>query len=103
MLKNEGLIVASGGHCVDKNGYMLAYNASYLFYWLERKGWNVCVEDQSISKMRIFATHKAQYFVAQRSMLDEKPGFTEELRQEYPVLDESDQFILFDLTAGRRS
>ena len=103
LLGHEGLIVASGGHCVDKNGYMLAYNASYMFYWLERRGWNICVEEQSITKIRIFATHKAQYFVAQRSMLDEKPGFTEELRQEYPVLDESDQFILFDLTAGRRS
>ena len=101
LLKNEGLIVTSGGKCVDKNGYMLAYNASYMFYWLERKGWNVCVEDQSINKIHILSEQGAKYFVAQRSMLDEKLGFTDELRRTYPILDESDKFILFDLTSVR--
>lgn len=99
-LKNEGLIVASGEHCVDKNGYALAYNASYMFYWLERKGWNVCIEDQSIDKIRIFAVKDAKYFVAQKSSLKEKPGFEDELRQNYPVAAECDDYLLFDLTAA---
>ena len=100
LLKNEGLIVASGGHCVDPHGYMLAYNASYMFYWLERKGWNVCVEDQSINKIHILSEQGAKYFVAQRSMLNKKPGFTDELRREYPIVDETDKFISFDLNTG---
>ena len=99
LLKNDGLIVASGGHCVDKSGYMLAYNASYMFYWLERRGWSICVEEQSMNKVRTLAERGAKYFVAQTSMLNEKPGFTAELRLAYPVVDESGEFFLFDLAA----
>ena len=99
-LKTEGLIVVSGGHCVDKNGYALAYNASFMFYWLERKGWNICIEDQSIDKINIFA-EKAKYFVAQKSMLKEKPDFEDNLRRTYAVISECDEFLLFDLTARR--
>jgi len=100
-LTTRGLIVASGGHCVDKNGYALAYNASFMFYWLERKGWNVCIEEQSIDRIRILAAKDAKYFVAQRSMLREKAGFEDELRRDYPVTAECDEFLVFDLT-GRR-
>lgn len=97
-LKNDGLIVASGGHCVDKNGYPLAYNASYMFYWLERKGWNVCVEKQSMDKIRILETKGARYFIAQKSMLAGKPGFESELLQAYPIASECNEFYAFDLT-----
>jgi 4-amino-4-deoxy-L-arabinose transferase-like glycosyltransferase len=97
-LKQEGLIVASGGHCVGKNGYALAYNASFMFYWLDRKGWNVCIEDQSPDKIAAFAAKGAEYFVAQRSMLKQKAGFEEELRHDYPVVSECDEFVVFELT-----
>ena len=100
-LTNDGLIIASGGHCVDKNGYALAYNASYMFYWLDRKGWNVCVEDQSSDNIHVFVTQGAKYFVAERSLLNEKPGFEDDLRRDYSLLDESDGFLLFDLTQRR--
>ena len=100
-LIHDGLIVASGGHCVDKNGYQLAYNSSYMFYWLERKGRNICTEEQSIDKIRSFAAQKAVYFAAERSMLNAKPGFEDDLRRAYPVLDETGDFLLFDLTRGR--
>ncbi len=100
-LKTEGLIVASGGHCVDKNNYALAYNASFMFYWLERKGWNICIEDQSIKNIAAVEAKGAKYFVAQRSALGEMPGFENELLQTYPVADACDQFYLFDLTHRR--
>ena len=101
LLKNDGLIVTSGGNCVDKKGYMLAYNASYMFYWLDRKGWNICVEDQSIDRIKLLANLGARYFVAQTAMLDEAPGFTDQLRQAYPIVDETDKYILIDLTTRR--
>lgn len=97
-MKNDGLIVASGGHCVDKNGYALAYNASFMFYWLDRKGWNVCIEEQSVGKIETFADEGAQYFVAQKAMLTQKEGFEEDLRKNYTVASECGQFIVFDLT-----
>lgn len=100
-LTKKGLIVASGEHCVDKKGYMLAYNASYMFYWLERKGWNICIEEQSINKIRMFAAKDARYFVAQKTYLNEKPGFEDDLRQNYTVAAECDDYLLFDLTGDR--
>lgn len=102
-MKTDGLIVASGGYCVDKNGYALAYNASFMFYWLERKGWNMCVEEQSIDKINAFALKGAKYFAAQKLMLNEKPGFEEGLRKNYLAISECDEFILFDLTKSAAS
>ena len=99
-LKNEGLIVVSGGHCYDKNGYARAYNASFMFYWLERKGWNDCVEEESMDKVRFFASKGAKYFVAQRSVLAQKSAFESELRAAYPVIAQCDEFLVFDLTPG---
>ena len=97
-MKAEGLIVVSGGHCVDKNGYALAYNASFMFYWLERKGWDICIEEQSMDKINTFATKGAKYFVAQKSMLKDKLGFEDALRARFKVIAECDEFLLFDLT-----
>ncbi len=101
LLKTDGLIVASGEHCVDKKGYILAYNASYMFYWLERKGWNICIEEQSIEKISDFAALGAKYFIAQKSYLTEKPGFEDELRQNYRVVAECEDYLLFDLTSDK--
>lgn len=97
----DGLILASGGNCIDKNGRQLAYNASYMFYWLDRKGWNICIQDQSIEQVRTYAAKGAKYFPSERRMLKEKPGFEDALRTNYGVLSETDEFILFDLTSPR--
>ena len=99
-LQREGLIIASGGHCVDKDGYPLAYNASFMFYWLERRGWNLCIEDQALEKVQLLGANGAKYFVAQRSLMRQKAGFEEQLRKAFPVVAECDEFIVFDLTSG---
>lgn len=101
VLKTDGLIVVSGGHCVDKKGYALAYNASYMFYWLDRKGWNVCIEDQSVANVRKFATKGAKYFVGQKTYLREKPGFEDDLQGAYPTIAESNEFAVFDLMEAK--
>ncbi len=98
LLKNDGLIVTSGEHCVDKKGYQLAYNASFMFYWLDRKGWNICIEEQSIDRIQDYAVKGARYFIAQKSYLNEKPGFEDELRKNYAVAAECEEFLVFDLT-----
>ncbi len=100
LLKHDGLILVSGGHCVDPKGYPVAYNASFMFYWLERKGWNMCVEAQSAQKTREYSLNGAKYFLAQKSFLREKPGFEGELRIAYPLIAESDEFAVFDLREG---
>ena len=97
-LTSQGLILSSGGKCVDDDGYALAYNVSFMFYWLDRKGWNICTQDQSLANVDAFAKKGAVYFVAQRSTIAQKTGFTEELRARFPVDAETDDFIVFGLT-----
>jgi 4-amino-4-deoxy-L-arabinose transferase-like glycosyltransferase len=91
------LILASGGPCVDPTGYRVAFNSSYMFYWMDRKGFNVCVEAQSVPAVEAFAQRGARFFVAEKSALIQRPGFESELRQKYPVLRECDVAVLFAL------
>jgi hypothetical protein len=97
-LTKPGLILASGGNCFDKDGYMTAYNASFMFYWLDRKGFNICVEDQSLEKVREFAGQGAVYFVAQRARLNDTPGFETTLKNNFPLVTEADDFLVFDIS-----
>jgi hypothetical protein len=96
-LEKEGLILVSGGHCFDTDGYQTAYNASFMFYWLDRKGFNICVEEQSLAKVREFAAQGAKYFVAQKSTLGQNPAFAAELKRAFPLATECDEFFVFDL------
>lgn len=100
-LEKPGLILASGGNCFDPDGYPLAFNSSFMFYWLERKGFNICVEDQTVGKVEEFAGRGAVYFVAARPNLKNKPEFESGLRARYPVVAECEEFLVFDLTAGK--
>lgn len=100
-IQKEGLILVSGGHCFDADGYELAYNASFMFYWLDRKGFNICVEDQSLENVRGFAAKGAKYFIAQKSIVAEKPGFEAELKQNFPLVADSSEFFVFDLDSSQ--
>ncbi len=97
-LEKEGLILASGGNCFDKDGYATAYNASFMFYWLERKGFNICNEDQRLEKVREFSAQGAKYFIAQRAYLSERPGFEAGLKDNFAVISQCEEFLVFDIS-----
>ncbi|MCE7961780.1 MAG: hypothetical protein DYH05_04690 [Acidobacteria bacterium ACB1] len=96
-LRRDGLILVSGGACVDKDGYALAYNASYMFYWLDRKGFNICSDRQTVAAVEGFRELGAQYFVAQKSELAHAAGFEAALASRFPTAIETNEFIVFDL------
>lgn len=100
-IESEGPILVSGGHCLDPKGYYVAYNAPYMFYWLEKKGWNICVEDQSLAKVQEFRSKGVRYFIAEKSFMREMPGFEQEIESIYPTLAETDSYALFELTGAR--
>lgn len=96
-ISEPGLIVASGLHCVDQGGYPIAYNASYMFYLLNRKGFSVCEEEQSIQRIRSYADRGAKYFVAEKLAVAKKPGFREALIQAFPMVAECNEAYLFQI------
>ncbi len=96
-LSKQGLIVASGGKERDEDGYPVAFNTPYLFYWLDRKGFNASWQGQSVEELRSFAARGARYFVADRAVLAAKPGFEDKVRSTFPVVVDVGAFIVFDL------
>jgi hypothetical protein len=68
-----------------------------MFYWLDRKGFNICVEQQSVAALRLLAERGARYFVAEKDALKQKPGFEMELRAAFPLVAECDEAYLFQL------
>jgi 4-amino-4-deoxy-L-arabinose transferase-like glycosyltransferase len=97
LMREPGLIVASGGACTDEKGYPVAYNSSYFFYWTNRKGFNICQAEQSTDKLRSLAARGARYFIAEKSSLQLKPDFASELRAQFPMLAECKDAFLFEL------
>jgi hypothetical protein len=100
-LSEPGLIVASGASAFDPKGHPVAFHAPYMFYWLDRKGFSLATEDQSLEALQDFARRGARYFVAEKAQLEERPGFAEELRAELRVVFECEDALLFEL--GSRS
>ena len=96
-LVKPGLILVSGGNCTDEHGYPLAYNASPMFYWLELKGSNVCVQGHSLGVVQNYSDAGYRYFLAQRSALDANSGLDSLLRSKYNTIDENDDYIVFDI------
>lgn len=96
-LEKPGLIMVSGGNCADSDGYPIAYNASFMFYWLERKGFNVCIEEESIGKVREFSARGAKYYLVQRSHLKTRPDLENDLRRNFPLVTECEEFLVFDI------
>ncbi len=101
-LNKPGLIVVSGGRCRDDKGHPLAHNASYMFYWLERKGWNTCVEDQTLAKIDEYSRRGAVYFVAEKQFTDQRPGFVDSIARVYPIVASAGDYTVFDLPGGSR-
>ncbi|MBC7187110.1 MAG: glycosyltransferase family 39 protein [Calditrichaeota bacterium] len=91
------LIVASGGHKADEDGYPLAINAPYLFYWLGHKGFNIAIEEQSVAALESLASRGAHLFVAERDALAEKAGFEAEMRAHFPLVVENRALEVFAL------
>jgi len=91
------LIVASGGPCLDPTGYPVAYNSSYMFYWLDRKGFSICVEQQSLDGLNLLTARGARYFVAEKAALKMRRAFEDEVRRTFPLVTECEDASLFQL------
>lgn len=96
-LTKPGLIVVSGGRCRDDKGYELAYNASYMFYWLERKGWNICVEDHRPDIVERYRDKGAVYLIEERAFSKEQADFDPTMRAHFPVVAESAEYVVFEM------
>ena len=96
LIPEGDLILVTGGACRDE-GYPVAYNASFMLYWADRKGFNVCIEEQSLEAVAGFIKRGAKYYLAAKSTFRAKKQLEEDLHRTYPVLAECDDYCLFQL------
>jgi 4-amino-4-deoxy-L-arabinose transferase-like glycosyltransferase len=97
VLPPEALLLVSGGVCTDPTGHPVAHNTSYMFYWTDHKGFNICHDEQSLAAIRAIAARGAKYYIAEKVALEKKPGFEADLRREFPVIKECEKALLIDL------
>jgi len=97
LIPSDVLILASGGIGFDETGYPVAFNDPDMFYWLDRKGFNISEEEQSIPAIEKIAERGARYFIAKRDSLEKKPELESELRKRYSVVHECSEILLIKL------
>ena len=96
-IPHGSLILASGGICKDNKGYPVAYNASYFFYWLNMKGYNICTEDQSLENIISYKKKGVTFFIAEESSLQKKSGLEKQLEKSLKTVLKCNGIILFEL------
>jgi 4-amino-4-deoxy-L-arabinose transferase-like glycosyltransferase len=96
-LSEEGLILVTGGSSLGRTGYPVAYNNSYLFYWLDRKGFNISMEQLNMDNLRSFQTRGARYFIAEKKHLAGAPEFGAEVGPRYPLVAETENLLAYRL------
>lgn len=97
------LIVASGAPELDQHGLPRAYDAPYMFFWMDRKGWPIADGEQSLARLDDLARRGARFFVAEQSRVQTQPGFSSKLRTALPLLHQCRGALLFELRASPRA
>ncbi len=91
------LVLATGGRCLDETGRRVAPDKPYMFYWMDRKGFIICREEQTLAVVDRAVARGATFFVAELINPELTPGFEEELRRVFPVVKECETAILFEI------
>ena len=97
LIPQNALLLTNGGPAKDALGYSLAINIGYFYYWLDRKGYNISVEDLSIKNILTFKSRGINFFLAEERILNQKPGFEDELKQNFKAIFECNGSVLFKL------
>ncbi|MCJ7582286.1 MAG: glycosyltransferase family 39 protein [Candidatus Aminicenantes bacterium] len=98
-IPDDSIIIASGGVSLDDTGRPVAFNAPYFFFWLNRKGFNVSKEDQSIDTVRALMNRGASYYILEKDALTDNPEFLSEMKEEFTLIKHCSIAYLFKLTS----
>jgi hypothetical protein len=90
------LIAVRGGKRLDAHGHPVAYNASMVFTWMERKGFNYAREDFGLKSLQELSLKGAAYWIAQPE--DREDGrLPWEAYSRLTLVTQCDSFAVYDL------
>ena len=95
ILPPNTLILASGIESADAQGYSIAINSPFVFYWADRKGFSIARDRESLDEVLSFARRGAKYFVFEKDMTS--ANFETQLLTRFPIVDECDGLVCFRL------
>jgi len=97
LVPKDSLILVSGGISHDETGRPVAYNAPYMFFWMDRKGFSIARDNLSLKSIKEYAQRGASYFVLEKEAAKAFPRFLDNLRQNYILASECATTYLFKL------
>jgi hypothetical protein len=91
------MVVVDGGTMVDEYDHPVAHNASMVFAWMDRKGFNYGTQELGIQTLERIATRGGRYWIARRDEL-ERDDLKEQVNARYRrIADCHDRYYLYDL------
>jgi len=97
LIPPDALIVANGGRKADELGYSLAVEIGYFFYWLDRKGYCISTNEQTIENLLAFKQKGVTFYLGEVRIMQQKPGFEEEVRKHFKPIFECNGCLLIKL------
>lgn len=91
------LLLSSSWSCYDPDGEPQASNMPFFFYWMDRKGFNVCRQEQSIEALEAHADRGARFFAIDPDSLAIDDGFRNSLEARYRLAGACAGARLFEL------
>lgn len=97
LIPQNVLIIANGGPEYDSQGRSLASNPPYFFFWLDRKGFTLHSDQQTMETLQKMREKGAQYFVIEKKFVESAPQFYKTIFEKFKIVDQTDAAILVDL------
>jgi hypothetical protein len=96
LIAKDALIIVLGDVKAHK-GYPTAYDDSTFLFWVDRKGFVIPAEDQSLSVVESLRSRGAKYFIVSKALLFFTNTFETELIGHYRLLKDCSKAYLLDL------
>lgn len=91
------VLLSSSWSCYDPEGKPQASNMPFFFYWMDRKGFNICRQQQSVEAVEAYAARGARYFAIDPDSRAIDEAFDVSLTARFPLVAECAGSRLFDL------
>ncbi len=96
MIPENALILTNGSLAKDDKGYSLAVPIGFFFYWLDKKGYCISIEDLSEKNILAYRKLGVNYFVAEEQKLALVPKLEALLKNDSKVVFDCNGCILFE-------
>ncbi len=90
-------IAAWGSRSFSAPGRIVAYNVPWMFYWMDREGFSIPEDSQTVATVDSVARQGAEFYVEYLAGSQRTPGFHEALRKRYTMLDSCGEHLLYSI------